>query len=103
MRAVELLIAAKVQVNIQQKVIITASQLLVVLFGFVQDGWTALYIASQEGPLDVLKLINPYIQRKCITLGEETLGEKTLMVDVHRVSLVQISSGVSSCSIKLMI
>ena len=57
MRAVELLIAAKVQVNIQQKVIITASQLLVVLFGFVQDGWTALYIASQEGHCGVVRML----------------------------------------------
>ncbi len=59
MEAVGLLVAAKAQVDIQQKVRFTAclSVSNYLIFGCVQDGWTALHIASQKGHCEVVRVL----------------------------------------------
>ncbi len=52
----ELLIAAKAQVSIQNKVRFCVF-LLVIIFGFIQDGWTALHVASQNGHCGVVRML----------------------------------------------
>ncbi len=56
-RDVELLIAAKAPVDSQHKVRFTACLLVIINFGCVQDGGTALHVASQEGHCEVVKML----------------------------------------------
>ncbi len=55
LKAVEVLIGAEAQVDIQDKVSFTAC--LLVIIGCVQNGTTALHIASQQGHCRVVGVL----------------------------------------------